>query len=169
METIANIILIAGTIGFTLGSVWLLLIGIDKAKQRYRRKVWESALYIARNRQDLLADVVREFEMDVPTQPAPGRELALPKPRRARPQIIESLTRAELEQYTYRLEGVAAEFRDRWLAAADKANLYRGKWLRADRLRSRYLRKIRRIDAAHAAGEPVFPVLHPFLARAETP
>lgn len=152
---------------------------------RFRRAVWTRALYIARERPDMLAAVIPQLvELGVILDPValeaqmPGRVRqfidAAPAPVEVEVIVTETIE-VITEEVVLELSSTAEN--DMYFSAAQDA------WARVreledqvvlleaerdwkDELRARHLRRVRRIEEALADPDAdVFAAVHPFLAR----
>jgi hypothetical protein len=145
--------------------VFLILWGLSKlvsiAVHHYRKTVWQAALYIAQERPDLLEDVTQAHDL----VPYVGTAIEIAPRRHGRVLSVQTISRPQLEAYAHRLEGALGECRENLVGAQQDVTFLRGLAERKEKLRKRYLAKVRSVDAAFKHGADLFPVLHPYLAR----
>lgn len=159
MLEIATFMLVVAVAFATVGLLALALKIGSMIKHAYRRQVWRTALYIAEHRQDLLAEVKPVLAIQDTV------EVEVVSPHTQPIDTIQTAPRQELEEHVAGLETTMASVHGKWLDAVRTAEELEAELQTKDMLRERYLKRLRRVDAALAEGDDVFAALHPALAR----
>lgn len=137
--------------------IWAITAGVD----HYRDRLYALATQIAMENPDLLRlhfPEVRQLEVTA-TGPI---ELVIVDAELVEDDIRPVITFGEMEPAHAPLELGLRSVLENTRAELEKV---RARAQRADRLRQRYLRKVRAVDQAFHDGADLFPVLHPYLAR----
>lgn len=146
----------------TLLVIWGLGSFIAFIRNQYRKHIWRTALYIAQERPDLLGEVAPMIEAPTTSEVAIPAEFAEPsRPR----DSIHTVPRHQLEDHCIAMEAAVIGIRDRWLEEYQEKQLWKQKVEHMDKLRERYWKRIKRVDAAEKQHGDVFAALHPALAR----
>lgn len=162
MDKFALALITVGFIGVVFCLLWGLVALIAAARRAYKKRIWESALYIAANHPELLKEA-RQYGY----QPSTSTEVMVP--RRRSVANVTSIGREELETYVYRLEERISEISEKWTTAVQSEEFWREQYNRVNHRRDIYWKRIKRVIAAEDDGQrEMWAALHPALARAAT-
>ena len=164
MMTIAVVIFGIAAAFTAIFALWGVLSLIGWLVRRYRKKIWQTALYIAQERPDLLAEVSEILE--VPDSSEVNVPAVITHRRTTRTESIHTVPRRQLEDHCLQLESAALRIRDKWVEEYQEKEHWKAIAEHKEMLRARYWSRLRRVCIAERDPDgDIFTALHPALAR----